>query len=345
MIMNSAFSSMILPAVIAAAAAGILLVIRAAVFSIIQRWGEDKTNRPHEIIISVFRTPSIYWCIAVGLSLGIAFSDIPGKYASYLGKTVEVIVILSITVATANLAGRLFREYVRRSSLPVPTTGLAHGMMYGTIILLGVLIILSVLGISVAPLITALGVGGLAVALALQDTLSNLFAGIHILVEKSIRVGDFIRLENGLEGYIDDITWRTTRIRMPANNMIVIPNNKLSQSIVTNYHLPERRLAAQVQVSVGYDADPDRIEALVLDETRKAAAELEYILDTPPPVLHLSPGAGEASLEFTLTVQIREFGDQAAAQHELRKRLLKRLKAEGVTMPFPRTVYMREVKA
>lgn len=343
--MPNPLGNAVLPLVIAIGATGILLAVRAAAFRLLRRWGGRTTARLDDIIITVIETPSVYWCLAIGLYLGIALSDLPEKYVFYTSKIIHIIIILSITVAAANLAGKIFRDYVRRSSLPVPTTGLAYGIMYGSILVIGVLVMLSVLGISIAPLITALGVGGLAVALALQDTLSNLFAGIHILVEKSVRVGDFIRLENGLEGYIDDITWRTTRIRMPANNMIVIPNNKLSQSIVTNYHLPEKRLMTQIQVSVGYDADPDRVEAALLEEARKAAADLECILREPAPVVHLSPGFGEASLEFTLSVQIREFSDQTPAQHELRKRVLKRFREEGIMMPFPRTVFMREHNA
>lgn len=343
--MTGALAPMVLPAVIAAIATAALLIFRSAAFRLLRRWGGRTTNHVDDIIAAVIETPSLYWCLAIGLYLGIALSGIPEKYVFYTSKTIHVIVIFSITIATANLAGKIFRDYIRRSSLPLPTTGLAYGIMYGSILMIGILIMLSVLGISIAPLITALGVGGLAVALALQDTLSNLFAGIHILVEKSIRVGDFIRLENGLEGYVEDITWRTTRICMPTNNMIVVPNNKLSQSIVTNYYLPEKRLAAQVQISVGYDADPDRIEAILRDEAIKATAELEYMLTDPAPVIQLSPGFGEASLEFTVVVQIREFSDQAPAQHELRKRILKRLRHEGIMMPFPRTVFMRELKA
>ncbi|MBA4371947.1 MAG: mechanosensitive ion channel family protein [Thermodesulfovibrio sp.] len=340
----NALVSTVLPSVIAIIATGILLVVRAAAFRLLRRWGGRTANRLDDIIIPVIETPSVYWCIAIGLYLGIALSELPEKYVFYTSKTIHVIVILSITIAAANLAGKIFRDYIRRSSLPVPTTGLAYGIMYGSILVIGILVTLSVLGISIAPLITALGVGGLAVALALQDTLSNLFAGIHILVEKSVRVGDFIRLENGLEGYIEDITWRTTRIRMPANNMIVIPNNKLSQSIVTNYHLPEKRLMAQIQVSVSYEADPDLVEAILIDEAGKAAAELEAVLTEPAPVVHLSPGFGEASLEFTVAVQVREFSDQAPAQHELRKRVLKRFRKEGIRMPFPRSVFMREYR-
>jgi small-conductance mechanosensitive channel len=112
---------------------------------------------------------------------------------------------------------------------------------------------LNYLGISIAPMITVLGVGGLAMALALQEMLSNLFAGMNIMAEQTIRVGDFVGLETGQEGYVEDIGCRTTRIRM-------LPNNKLSQSVLTNYHLPVRQMVLQVPVSVCYASDPDVVE-------------------------------------------------------------------------------------
>ena len=343
--MDKTLRGLFVPAVIAAASIFVLLLVRAAAFRGIQRWGSRRENRLDDVISVVFRTPSVYWCVAVGLYLGIALSELPEKYLFYLSRGIYVILILSITIATANLASRIFRDYLRRSSLSVPATGLAFGIIYGSIMIIGSLIILSVLGISIAPLLTALGVGGLAVALALQDTMSNLFAGIHILVEKSIRVGDVIRLENGLEGYVEDITWRTTRIKMTSNNMIVIPNNKLSQSIVTNFNLPEKSLSIQVQVGVSYNADPERVEKILKEEAALAAAEMPYILSVPGPSVFLDPGFGESSLNFTLVCHVTEFSDQRTALHEVRKRILKRFRQEGVTMPsVQKAVYIQEDK-
>ena len=111
------------------------------------------------------------------------------------------------------------------------------------------------LGLSITPMLTALGVGGLAVALALQDTLANLFAGVYITIAGQIRVGDYLRLDSGQEGYVADIGWRSTRIRMLPNNLVLVPNAKLSQAIVTNYYLPDRELAVLVEVGVDYGSD------------------------------------------------------------------------------------------
>ncbi|MFH1025219.1 MAG: mechanosensitive ion channel family protein, partial [Nitrospirota bacterium] len=233
----------------------------------------------------------------------------------------------------------------QKSNLPIPTTGLAYGILKGTIIVIGCLVTLSVLGISIAPLLTALGVGGLAVALALQDTLANLFAGIHILLEKSVRVGDFIKLETGQEGYVEDITWRTTRVRMLPNNIVVIPNKNLAQSVVTNYYLPEKRMSLLIPVGVSYSSDPERVEKILVEEAKKAVGEIPGLLGDPEPFVRFIPGFGDSSLDFTLICQVKEFVDQYLAQHELRKRIFKRFKQEGIEIPFPhRTVYLREEK-
>lgn len=188
---------MMIPAVIALISAGLLLIVRSIAFKILRKWADRTETKIDDIIIKSLRIPSIYWSIAIGLYIGVAVSEFPVRHVIYISKAINIIVIFSITIAVANLAGRIFRNYIQKSNLPIPTTGLAYGILKGTILVIGFLIILSVLGISITPLITALGVGGLAVALAFQDTLANLFAGIHILVEKSIRVGDFIRLETG----------------------------------------------------------------------------------------------------------------------------------------------------
>ncbi len=334
-----------IPAMVMIVTAAVLFVVRGIAFRVLHAWAEKTDTKADDIIIKSFKTPSVYWILAFGLYAGLSVSDLPEKYVFYFSKTIHIIIILSVTLAVANLAGKIFRNYVQKSNLRLPTTGLAYGILKGVIIVVGVLVALSVLGISIAPLLTALGVGGLAVALALQDTLANLFAGIHILVEKSIRVGDFVKLETGQEGYVEDITWRTTRVRMLPNNIVVIPNSKLSQSVVTNYYLPEKRMSLLIPVGVSYSSDPEKVEQVLVEEAKKAVGEIPGLLGEPEPFVRFIPGYGDSSLDFTLICQVKEFVDQYLAQHELRKRIFKRFKKEGIEIPFPhRTVYLREEK-
>ena len=332
-----------LPGILTVTAIAVLLGIRSLGFAVLHRWAKRTDTRLDDVIIAALRTPSLFWAAALGLYIGIALSGLPAPMGTVASRTIHVLIILSITVAAADLSGKLLSLAIERAALPFKSTGLAYGIVKGAIYAIGILIILALLGISITPILTALGVGGLAVALALQDTLANLFAGIHILAERTVRVGDFVRLETGQEGYVQDITWRATRIRMLPNNMVVIPNSKLAQSVVTNYYLPEKRMSLLIPVSVSYASDPDQVERVLVEEARNAAGSVPGLLGEPEPFVRFIPGFGDSSLDFTLICQVQEFTDQYLAQHELRKRIFRRFQQEGIEIPFPqRTVHLRE---
>lgn len=317
---------------------GLLILIRAILFKFLHRWAIRTKTEIDNLVIATIKFPSLLLCLAIGLYIGIETSELPSKYSNYLIKTTHVIIILSATVALANLITRLFINYVEKKAISVQSTGLLNTIIKITVYAIGFIIILHLFGISIAPLITALGIGGLAIGLALKDTLENLFAGIHIMTEKTIRIGDFIRLENGQEGFVEDISWRTTRIRMLPNNMIIIPNSKLAQSIVLNYFLPEKRMSLQIPISVSYASDPEKIQNILIDEAKKASKEIPSLLSEPEPNVRFIPGFGENSLDFTLICHISEVTNQFIVQSELRKRIFRRFREEGVEIPFPQRV-------
>jgi len=321
-------------------AAGLLL--RAWGLNILARWSRKSPTATADIILHAVRWPSLLWLAAIGLYFAIGTSELPKDDIGYAFKLLHVLLILSLTFVAANLASRLTVYSIRKAEIPLQATGLTQGVIKVAVITIGVLILLETLGISITPILTALGVGGLAVALALQDTLGNLFAGVHILMEKSVRVGDFIRLETGQEGCVADIGWRTTRVRMAPNNVVIIPNSKLAQSVVTNYDLPGKQMAVQLPIRVSYASDPERVERVLIDEATRAVKEVRGMLRDPGPTVQFIPGFGDSSLDFTLTCQVEQYESQGPVMHELRKRIFKRFQQEGIEIPFPtRTVYMK----
>jgi small-conductance mechanosensitive channel len=318
------------------------LVVRTIFFRLLHRWAQRTRTATGDLLITALRRPSIFWCIAIGLYFAIGTSDLPAPYVTYSFKAIHVLVILSVTLVMANISSQLVTASVQRAGIAIPVTGLSQAIIKGIVLTIGFLILLGTLGISITPLITALGVGGLAVALALQDTLSNLVAGLHILMERSIRVGDFVKLESGQEGRVSDISWRTTRIQMQPNTVVILPNNKLAQSVLTNYSLPEPRMAMQMPVSVSYASDPNTVERILVEEASAGARDIAGLLPDPAPVARLIPGFGASSLDFTLVCQVRSFEDQPLVQHELRKRIFHRFQQEGIEIPFPvQTVYLK----
>lgn len=316
-----------------------LLVVRKASFSYLR--GLLKKTVAADVVIESIKWPSIFWIVAIGLYVALDTSELPERYIRDLQKALYAIIFLSVTLTIANFTARLAQNAIERSATHMRATGLSRLVIKGIILAVGLLIILNGLGISITPMLTALGVGGLAVALALQDTLSNLIAGLHVVLENSIKVGDYIKLNTGEEGTVIDIGWRTARIKDPFRNTVIIPNGKLAQSNVTNYLLPEKSFPLSLRVRAGYEADPDRVEMLLIDEARKAAAEVKGLLADPPPVALFVPGFGESSLDFTLVCQVSDYTEQGAIQHELRKRIFKRFKQENISMPYTvRTVHL-----
>jgi small-conductance mechanosensitive channel len=239
-----------------------------------------------------------------------------------------------VAMVTANILCAFTRIRAEKIESVLPVTSLTENII--RIVVYGVagLIVLNGLGISIAPILATLGVGGLAVALALKDTLSNFFAGFHIVVTKQIRVGDYLKLSSQEEGYVNDISWRTTKIRTLAGNLVLIPNAKLTEMIVTNYTLPDKDLAVQVGLSVHYNSDLAKVERV----TCEVAAEV--MREVPGGVPAFTPSIryhtfGESGIDLTVAMRGATFADQFLIKHEFIKRLHDRFAGEGIVIPYP----------
>ncbi|CUS87009.1 Small-conductance mechanosensitive channel [Candidatus Kryptonium thompsonii] len=253
-----------------------------------------------------------------------------------------VLYILSVTIVIANISVGFINMYSKKAQDVLPSTSLFVYLTRIIVFIIGILIILHSLGISITPILTALGVGGLAVALALQDTLSNLFAGLHIILTRQIKPGDYIKLETGEEGYVVDITWRNTTIRELPNNYIIIPNLKLAQAIVKNHYLPDREISVTVQLGVSYDSDLEKVERVTIEVAKEVMMEVPGGIPEFQPFIRYHT-FGDFSINFTVIMRCREFTDQYLIKHEFIKRLHKRYKDEGIIIPFPiRTVYINK---
>ena len=188
----------------------------------------------------------------------------------------------------------MVRAYSTRLEGALPVSTLTEVLAGLIIWILGLLTLLQqVFEVDIRAILAALGVGGLAVALALQDTLSNLFAGFYVSVARQIRIGDFVKIDAGQNGYVQDIGWRSTTLRDLSGNLIFIPNNKLAQSIVTNYNLPQRPVGLGITVPVTYDADPSQVERLLTEVGFAAIGQVPGLLKEPAPSAKFIPGFGK----------------------------------------------------
>ncbi|TMA13018.1 MAG: mechanosensitive ion channel family protein [Deltaproteobacteria bacterium] len=206
-------------------------------------------------------------------------------------------------------------------------------------IAVGGMIILDNLGISLTPIITTLGIGSLAVAIALQDTLGNFFAGLYISADRPIELGHYVRLQNGEEGYVDHIGWRSTRIKSLPNNIVVVPNSKLVQSIITNYSLPDRESAVLLQVAVDCHSDLKKVERITSEVAKETLQRVPGSVSGFEPFIRYHTFS-ESSIGFTVILRAREFVDNFLIKHEFIKSLQARFEKESIAFPI-NSVYLK----
>ena len=206
---------------------------------------------------------------------------------------------------------------------------------------LGTLVVLDSMGVSITPIIASLGIGSLAVALALQPTLENFFSGIQLVTDKPVQVGHYIRLESGEEGMVQKIGWRSTWICLPNNNTIVIPNKLLVNSRVTNFFYPNTELAVPVNVTAAYGADIEKLEKVTLDVGRDVQKTVAGAVPGIEPVLRYQ-GFGDSGINFTVVLRGKDFQSTALVKHEFIRRLHLRYRQEGIVIPYPTRVVIKD---
>ncbi|MCK4328700.1 mechanosensitive ion channel [candidate division WOR-3 bacterium] len=302
------------------------------------RWSYD------EIIIGSLRGVSILWFVLAGIYVAILRTSIRPDILNILQKILLVIIIISGTIVLARLASGFVNVYSKKTEGLLPQSSIFVNITRILVFVIGILIILQSLGVSITPLITALGIGGLAVALALQDTLSNLFSGLQILISRQVKPGDYIQLETGQEGYVTDVTWRNTTIRALPNNMVIVPNSKLASTIVINYNQPAREMSVIVQVGVSYDSDLAKVERVTIDIAKEVMEEVHGGVSEFTPFIRYHT-FDDFSINFSVIMRVREFLDKYILKHEFIKKLHKKYNEEGIEIPFPiRTIHMNKKK-
>ncbi|MEV5437106.1 mechanosensitive ion channel family protein [Streptomyces sp. NPDC052682] len=300
------------------------------------RWSGD------DVIVDALRSVVPWAAVAGGAAGAAAALPLTSTVQRHTNQVLTVLLIFVVTVSAARVVAGLVRAVTQSRSGVAGSATIFVNITRVLVLAIGFLVVLQTLGISIAPMLTALGVGGLAVALALQDTLANLFAGIHILASKTVQPGDYIQLSSGEEGYVEDINWRQTTIRNLSNNLVVIPNGQLAKSNMTNFMRPDQQLTILVQVGVAYDSDLEQVERVTNEVIAETMSEVEGAVPDHEPVIRFHT-FGDSRIGFTVILGVGEFSDQYRIKHEFIKRLHKRYRQEGIRIPAPtRTVAVQQ---
>ena len=295
-----------------------------------------------DLVVGSARGIPTVWLTCTGIYLALSVGTLDPLLMSTVVSVLTVVLIGSITIVGMRATGGGVEMLSGRAEGAIGSPTLVVNMARLAVGVLGVFIILQNLGINITPLITALGIGGLAVALALQDTLGNLFAGVQIILSKQVRPQDYVRLDSGEEGWVTDVKSRnTTILTFPDSNLLAVPNSVLASSIVKNFSMPWKALWVSVEVGVSYDSDLEHVERVTLDVARQVVSAVDGGESGEGPVVRFHT-FGDSSINFEIRLLVREFESQGPVRHELIKRLHERFNEEGIEIPFPiRTVLMK----
>ena len=304
-------------------------ILRKWLFPFLTRLAGKTKQQTDNLILQSFKKWIIVLIVALGAYIGIKRLPLSVKYQDWIDKSFIIFYIFCATIMLSEIVSGMIRVKNQETGSALPSSSIiskiARAIIYG----LGLVLILQSVGISVAPILTAMGVGGLAVALALQDTLSNLFAGLQIIASGKINQNDFIRLDNGQEGFVEDISWRITTIKNASGQVIIVPNAKLSNMISTNYLLERKDFAFSVDISIDRNNDIKKVESVTKEMVHQTISQIKGgIMPEEPAVRFVR--FGENSIELKVSMQVREFHQQGEATHQFIINIQERFAKEDI---------------
>lgn len=288
-----------------------------------------------DIAVNALRGVLFTWCVLLGTSIAAAAAPLTERTLSITHHVLFIVAVWSVCVVVSRIISSLIGRGMHGQGLPGGSSSIITNLTALVTYLIGGLIILQTLGISITPVLTALGVGGLAVALALQPTLGNLFAGLQLIASRQINNGDYVKLQSGEEGYVVDISWRNTVLRSLGGNVIVVPNAQLAAAIITNYHLPSKQMSIGVDMSVIIGSDLERVEAVANEVSRTVMRRLQPTITDFEPSLRFN-GIRKGNVDLSVGLRVAEFTDQYVLKHEFIKAITAAFARNGISMPPPR---------
>jgi MscS family membrane protein len=279
-----------------------------------------------------------FYLAVLNLGLDSAVVDVSLKLIltfAYLVLTLFIADALNITVNYG------LRELTKKTdnTLDDEIIPIFHKTALVVIWAFGLIMILGAWGVDIGPFLAGLGIAGLAISFALQNTLSNVFAGVSLIIDKTFKIGDKIQLDSGEVGVIHEISLRSTRVRTYDNEIIIIPNSVLAQAKIKNYTQPDLKLRVVVPFSVEYGNDPEQVIPLIEKAIKK---NVKGILKKPT-VSVIFTTMGASSIDFSARFWVENYGDAYAKKLEANDLIYNTLNKAKIGIPFPtQTIYVKK---
>jgi small-conductance mechanosensitive channel len=341
MLKLSIVEQLIVPSAIIVSSLIVGVLLRNGILVILQRLAKKTRWRFDDIVIGALRSSVIFWSLALGLYILVQTQGFSHEASENFSKALGVLVIFSVTVAVSQIGTEMIEYYKSTVAGLASAASLLKNVVRVMVYSVGALVILDELRISIAPLLTALGVGGLAIGLGMQETLSNFFAGLQILAARQIQIGNYIKLSSGEEGYVEDLNWQATIIKTLSGNRVVIPNKNMAGLIITNYQLPSPDIGISLDMFVDYRSDLQKVERVTVEEAREIQRTVPGATRNYEPSVRFTK-FGDSAIYFSVNLRVDTYADQYLVKHELIMRLKRRYESEKIIIPFPiQTVFLK----
>lgn len=298
--------------------------------------GQLKAWHIQTIITSAWQGILPWIGLATGIYLAAEYIEFSAHVSAIFGKLITMIWVLLLTWGMARMAAGLIADWMMKARGGTKTSSTIIVTTQILVFTVGILVALQTVGVAITPIITALGVGGLAVALAVRPVLEDIFAGLQLLLSNTVKPGDFIEISEQYQGRVIDISWRTTTLDSFGNNQQIIPNSYLVKSVVINYDRPVKNTSVRCMFSIAYQSNLDKVERIIIDEATKVVKQSRVAVQDYEPLVRFKNFA-DYGIEVQLIAKAKEYSDQFLLSHELYKALHKRFKKEKIEIPYPIT--------
>lgn len=294
-------------------------------------------NELDDQFVAIAQKP-VYWGVVLGgFYLALTSLKILADYHAVIKIVTQIGFILILLVVTIK-SSSIFFEWItsskkikkKQAGFILTVRKITNALVY----FLGLIFILQAIGISISPLVASLGIGGLAVGLALQPTLSNYFSGLYLSADGFVQSGDYIEIDTGLKGYVVAVEWRNTTIRLWNNNLVKIPNSKIADSNITNYNEPQNKSSFIVYCGVGYGSDLKKVEKLALDVAEKTQSKKKHGVPDFTPVFRYYE-FGDSNINFKVILQADKYVNHYLMKHEFIRELKVAFDKANITIAFP----------
>lgn len=305
--------------------------------------GHTKTELDN-LIFERTEKPLFYVLLLIVLEVSL----IPLKMKSiYVDKTLNSLIVLLVTYVIMvtfdiiiDIWGRNFAQKTK-SDLDDSVLPLIHRFSKVFFALIGIIFILDLWGVAITPVLASLGIAGIAVAFALQNTLGNIFGGVSIILDKSVKVGDRLKLEDGTTGVITDVGLRSTKMRTFDNEMVIIPNGKLADSKIQNLALPDPSARVIVNFTVEYGTNVDKVKKTILPVLKKI--DTFKSKEHEPSVQFIE--MGDFAIKFRAIFWVKTYQERFEARVIATEEIYNALNKARIGIPFPtNVVYIKKRK-